>query len=57
MEQTWIKALSANPPKKVNVEIKPLYNSDSLRPTEFKVNYTIEGKLKRTVVIQNQAGG
>lgn len=51
------KGSKCKPAQKVNVEIKPLYNSDSLRPTEFKVHYTIEGKLKRTVVIQNQAGG
>ncbi|UTH01253.1 DNA/RNA non-specific endonuclease [Macrococcoides canis] len=40
-EEAWAKALKAEPPKKVQIKIEPIYSGDSLRPDRFKVHYTI----------------
>ena len=40
MENTWTKA--ANDGKKVKVKIKPVYSGDSRRPSEYRVEYTID---------------
>ncbi|QIH76487.1 hypothetical protein GTN31_08945 [Macrococcoides canis] len=41
LEADWAKALKAEPPKKVQIKIEPVYSGDSLRPDRFKVHYTI----------------
>ncbi|WP_241503611.1 DNA/RNA non-specific endonuclease, partial [Bacillus safensis] len=56
MEQEWKKALTSNPPKHVNVVIKPIYSADSIRPIEFLVKYTI-GELEERKIINNKPGG
>jgi len=40
MENSWTKA--ANEGKKVEVKIKPIYEGSSKRPSEFRVEYTID---------------
>jgi len=42
MENIWDKALQAG--KKVEVDIKPIYSSDSKRPDKFIVRYKIDGR-------------
>ncbi|MFJ5965888.1 T7SS effector LXG polymorphic toxin [Bacillus sp. NPDC093026] len=56
MEQEWLKALTSDPPKRVEVVIKPIYSVDSIRPTEFLVKYTIE-ELEERKIIKNKPGG
>lgn len=56
MEQRWLKALRADPPKHVEVKIEPVYKNDSLRPSEFLVEYKI-GEQKRFRTIKNKPGG
>ncbi|MDX5485945.1 DNA/RNA non-specific endonuclease [Bacillus pumilus] len=56
MEQKWKKALTADPPKYVEVKIEPVYINDSLRPAEFLVEYKI-GDQKRFRTIKNKPGG
>ncbi len=46
IENEWAKALKADPPKHVSVEVKVNYDGDSLRPSGFKVTYKIDGELK-----------
>ncbi len=43
MEQDWANAIDGNPPppKKVEVDIRPIYDGTNERPTKFKVIYTI----------------
>ncbi|WP_244490586.1 DNA/RNA non-specific endonuclease [Heyndrickxia coagulans] len=43
IEGRWKKALLEG--KSVKVKIRPLYKGKSLRPAEFKINYTIDNKL------------
>lgn len=57
MEKSWREALTEVPPKKVSVNIEPIYANGGLRPTEFKVSYQIEGKRRVETIIRNQAGG
>ncbi|MDN4636545.1 MULTISPECIES: T7SS effector LXG polymorphic toxin [Bacillus] len=56
MEQKWRKALASDPPKRVEVIIEPKYLNDSIRPSEFGVFYSIEGKDKY-LIIENKIGG
>ncbi|WP_372436406.1 DNA/RNA non-specific endonuclease [Vibrio metschnikovii] len=44
MENEWAAALKENPPKKVKVNIRPVYGEDQKRPSKFIVDYTIDGK-------------
>lgn len=57
MESEWAKALKEVPPKKVSVNIKPIYSNSSMRPDSFKISYRIEGKRQVRLVIQNKSGG
>ena len=57
MEKDWAKALKETPPKKVTVNIEPIYSGKSLRPDRFKVMYEIEGKMPEVKTILNQIGG
>lgn len=56
MEQRWLKALRADPPKHVEVSIEPIYKDDSLRPDSFVIEYNI-GKRSYLEKIKNQPGG
>ena len=51
MEEEWVRALKETPPKKVSVKINPIYEGNSMRPTEIEVRYKIgKGKTKfRTI--------
>ena len=59
MEQEWKAALSEVPPKKVSVNIEPIYAKDStsMRPESFEIFFQIEGKLPEMRTIMNKAGG
>ncbi|QHA35179.1 hypothetical protein D5E69_04680 [Rossellomorea marisflavi] len=57
METEWANALKEVPPKKVSVNIKPIYSSNSMRPDSFTIKYQIEGQRKVRLVIQNKSGG
>jgi hypothetical protein len=45
LENTWKKALEEG--KTMEVTIEPIYKGDSIRPSEFKIDYTIDGKKRR----------
>lgn len=57
MEEEWASALKEVPPRKVTVDIQPVYSGNSLRPDSFKVKYQIEGKRTEVRTILNQIGG
>lgn len=57
MEKEWAKALKETPPRKVTVNIQPVYSGNSLRPDSFFVEYQIEGSKSVTKLIKNQIGG
>ena len=57
MEQEWASALKEVPPRKVTVDIQPVYSGDSLRPDAFNIMYEIEGKAPKRRTILNQIGG
>ena len=57
METEWANALKEVPPRKVSVNIEPIYTGKSLRPDSFFVEYQIEGKLSVIREIANQIGG
>ena len=57
MEQEWANALKEVPPRKVTVDIQPVYSGKSLRPDSFFVEYQIEGSKSVTKLIKNQIGG
>lgn len=57
MEEEWASALKEVPPRKVTVDIQPVYSGKSLRPDSFKVIYEIEGKMPEVKTILNQIGG
>lgn len=46
MEKQWRKALSKNPPDKVEVSIRPRYKGNSQRPDRFIVEFKINGQVK-----------
>ncbi|QHF54403.1 hypothetical protein BZG42_03110 [Streptococcus sp. DAT741] len=45
------------PPKKVSVNIEPVYGSSSVRPDSFNIRYRIEGEPIRIRQVNNKAGG
>ncbi|KJF45743.1 DNA/RNA non-specific endonuclease, partial [Bacillus altitudinis] len=57
MEQEWLAALRKDPPKHVEVSIRPIYKGDSFRPDKFVVQYKIGGKFEQRETIKNQPGG
>lgn len=57
METEWANALKENPPKKVTVQINPIYSGDSTRPDSFRVEYEIEGDFPVIREIANKKGG
>ncbi|WP_206191792.1 DNA/RNA non-specific endonuclease [Shewanella carassii] len=54
MENKWADALKSG--KEVSVDIKPIYEGASKRPTAFDVKYWIDGKQKQTF-FENRHGG
>ncbi|WP_208590070.1 DNA/RNA non-specific endonuclease [Gracilibacillus suaedae] len=54
LENTWKKALEEG--KEVRVKLKPIYLGNSIRPSEFKINYTIDGR-KYSDRLTNYLGG
>ncbi len=50
IENTWAKALNSG--QKVGVDIKVQYEGNSMRPSSFIVNYTIDG-IKTQTTIEN----
>ncbi|MCW1928971.1 T7SS effector LXG polymorphic toxin [Bhargavaea beijingensis] len=44
IENQWKKALDASPPKKVEVNIRPVYEGNSNRPVEFEIEYKIDNE-------------
>ncbi|WP_238343654.1 DNA/RNA non-specific endonuclease [Gracilibacillus saliphilus] len=57
METEWAKALKEVPPKKVSVNIEPMYLNNSMRPNSFMVEYEIEGQFPVFREIANKSGG
>ncbi len=45
LENTWKSALKEG--KEVIVKIKPIYEGDSVRPSQFRVDYSISGEKFR----------
>ncbi|EMY4795989.1 DNA/RNA non-specific endonuclease [Bacillus paranthracis] len=54
LESAWAKALKDK--QKVIVDIKPIYEGESLRPSRFKIKYKIDGK-KHEEILENVYGG
>ncbi|PGZ74899.1 DNA/RNA non-specific endonuclease [Bacillus sp. AFS029637] len=54
LEYAWAKAL--NDKQKVIVDIRPIYEGESLRPSRFKIKYKIDGK-KHEEILENVYGG
>ncbi|WP_235597993.1 DNA/RNA non-specific endonuclease, partial [Geobacillus sp. B4113_201601] len=46
LENEWVRALKADPPKHVSVEVKVNYDGDSPRPSGFNITYEIDGRIK-----------
>ena len=57
METEWANALKEVPPKKVFVNIEPVYSNNSMRPDSFIVEYEIEGEFPVIREIENKSGG
>ena len=57
METEWAKALKEVPPKKVSVNIEPIYSNNSMRSDSFMVEYEIEGRFPMIREIANKSGG
>ena len=54
LENTWRKAIEEG--KEVTIKVKPIYDKKSHRPSEFKINYSIDGK-KYSERLTNYVGG
>ncbi|PEL45492.1 DNA/RNA non-specific endonuclease [Bacillus toyonensis] len=54
LEQKWSQALADG--KTVKVKIEPIYSDDSIRPSQFKIAYEINGETKK-IRMKNQSGG
>ncbi|MGG3574197.1 T7SS effector LXG polymorphic toxin [Bacillus gobiensis] len=57
METDWANALKEVPPKKVSVNISPIYSNNSMRPDSFIIKYKVEGKRQVRLEILNKSGG
>ncbi|MEH7307088.1 MULTISPECIES: DNA/RNA non-specific endonuclease [Bacillaceae] len=57
METEWANALKEIPPKKVSVQIEPIYTKTSMRPDSFMVEYEIDGDYPVIREIANKSGG
>lgn len=54
LEYAWAKALKDK--RKVIVDIKPVYEGNSVRPISFNIKYKIDGEKYRTS-LKNVYGG
>ncbi|MDF2068561.1 MULTISPECIES: DNA/RNA non-specific endonuclease [Bacillaceae] len=54
LEYSWAKALKEG--QQVSVDVKPIYEGQSLRPSRFEMKYKIDGK-KSVEVLENIYGG
>lgn len=50
IENEWAVALKAKPPKEVTVDVEIIYHGNDMRPKEFIVNYSIDGKADFRVI-------
>ena len=55
LENRWAKALREG--KTVKVKIEPIYQGTDIRPTRFKVSYSIDNGRFMQINLLNQAGG
>jgi len=55
IENEWVTALKEN--KNVQVEISPVYDGLSKRPSNFEVRYRIDGGRTVTLRLKNSPGG
>lgn len=53
MEQEWAKELEKDPPTKVDVNIRVVYEGTSQRPTRFEVEYSYDGEPQKGQEIPN----
>ena len=49
IENQWAKAIKEGKNVSTNVTVK--YEGNSLRPAEFKVEYTIDGKYYKQIIL------
>lgn len=54
LEYSWAKALKEG--QQVSVDVKPIYEDQSLRPSRFEMKYKIDGE-KSVEVLENIYGG
>jgi hypothetical protein len=57
LENTWKKALSAEPPEEVKVKILPVYKGNSKRPERFIIEYNIGDDIFKKKNLKNAPGG
>ncbi|MDQ0233135.1 DNA/RNA non-specific endonuclease [Metabacillus malikii] len=50
IENEWAAALKEKPPKEVTVDVEIIYHGNDIRPKEFIVNYSIDGKSDFRVI-------
>ncbi len=50
IENEWAAALKEKPPKEVTVDVEIIYHGNDMRPKEFIVNYSIDGKADFRVI-------
>lgn len=50
IENEWATALKEKPPKEVTVDVEIIYHGNDMRPKEFIVNYSIDGKADFRVI-------
>ena len=55
LENRWTKNLPEG--KTVEVKIEPIFQGTDIRPTRFKVSYSIDNERFMQINLLNQAGG
>ena len=55
LENGWANALQES--KTVKVKIEPIFQGKDIRPTRFKVSYSIDNERFMQINLLNQAGG
>lgn len=55
LEREWARELASG--NSVNVSISARYSGDSIRPTGFTINYSVNGQQRTPVRLRNQYGG
>ena len=55
LENSWAKALEKG--QKVDVKIKPVYEGNSTRPSNFIIKSIIDGRKQKPVIFNNSPGG